>query len=151
MTASAWSSPSRWPAGSPTWRKLGAVSLPLASLFGPDALAYRLTDAGAVAAVVSAENRAKVEEGVPGLDIIEVGADFDALGSFDPIVPADTAAEDPVFLIYTSGTTAEGSTRTGRCSATFLPSSSITSSRRNRGTSSGLRPTGRGSVVSWMW
>lgn len=85
--------------------KLGAVSLPLASLFGPDALAYRLTDAGAVAAIVSPENRAKVEEGVPGLDVVEVGAEFDALPALDPIVPVDTAAEDPVFLIYTSGTT----------------------------------------------
>ena len=85
--------------------KLGAVSLPLASLFGPDALAYRLTDSGAVAAIVSAENRARVEEGVPGLDVIEVGSELDELAASGPIVPADTAAEDPVFLIYTSGTT----------------------------------------------
>jgi len=85
--------------------KLGAVSLPLASLFGPDALAYRLEDSGAVAAIVSSENRSKVEEAVPGLPIIEAGAQFEALCGGDPIPVADTAAEDPVFLIYTSGTT----------------------------------------------
>ena len=85
--------------------KLGAVSLPLASLFGPDALGYRLLDAGAVAAIVSRANRAKVEEAVPGLDLIEVGSEFDALEAHAPMAPVDTAAEDPVFLIYTSGTT----------------------------------------------
>ena len=85
--------------------KLGAVSLPLASLFGPDALAYRLRDSGAVATIVSPGNRSKVEEAVPGLPIIEVGPQFAGLGSGDPVPVADTAAEDPVFLIYTSGTT----------------------------------------------
>ncbi len=85
--------------------KLGAVSLPLASLFGPDALRYRLTDSGAQTAIVSPDNVAKVREAVSGLPIIEVGAEFDALTSGAPIAPVDTGSEDPVFLIYTSGTT----------------------------------------------
>lgn len=86
--------------------KLGAVSIPLASLFGPDALRFRLTDSGARTAIVSPGNVDKVREAVETLPIIEIGAEFDALISGEPIdAPADTAAEDPVFLIYTSGTT----------------------------------------------
>src|SRR5215831_21293142 len=36
--------------------KLGAVALPLSTLFGPDALEYRLRDAGARVVVTDAEN-----------------------------------------------------------------------------------------------
>lgn len=36
--------------------KLGAVSVPLSTLFGPDALSYRLNDSGAVACVVDESN-----------------------------------------------------------------------------------------------
>ena len=36
--------------------KLGAVSIPLSTLFGPDALSYRLQDADAVAAIVDESN-----------------------------------------------------------------------------------------------
>ena len=85
--------------------KLGAVSLPLAPLFGPDALAYRLADSGAVTAIVSPENRAKVSEAAPALPLIEVGAELDALCAAEPVPTAETGAEEPVFLIYTSGTT----------------------------------------------
>ncbi|HVR33875.1 MAG TPA: AMP-binding protein [Acidimicrobiia bacterium] len=85
--------------------KLGAVSLPLAPLFGPDALAYRLADSGAVTAIVSPENRAKVNEAAPALPLVEIGVEFDALCAAEPVATADTCAEDPAFLIYTSGTT----------------------------------------------
>jgi acetyl-CoA synthetase len=85
--------------------KAGGVSLPLAALFGPDALAYRLGDSGAVAVIVTPENRAKVEEAAPGLPIIETGTELDVLCASPPVAAADTAAEDPAFLIYTSGTT----------------------------------------------
>ncbi|HSJ27869.1 MAG TPA: AMP-binding protein [Acidimicrobiia bacterium] len=85
--------------------KLGAVSIPLAGLFGPDALGFRLRDAGAVAVIATPENRAKVEEAVPEARVIEVGPEFDALCRSNPLPVVDTAAEDPAFLIYTSGTT----------------------------------------------
>ncbi len=88
--------------------KLGAVSLPLASLFGPDALRYRLTHSGAGLAIVSAGNRAKVAEAVPDLEILETGAQLrDAMSGPALEAVSDTAAEDPVFLIYTSGTTGQ--------------------------------------------
>ncbi len=87
--------------------KLGAVSLPLASLFGPDALAYRLEDSGTRLAIVSPDNVDKVREAVPGLELVVTGptGDFDRMLSGPAVEPVDTAAEDPAFLIYTSGTT----------------------------------------------
>ncbi len=86
--------------------KLGAVSLPLASLFGPDAISYRLSDSGAKAAIAYPANRAKVDEAAPHLPVIETGPEFDALCSGPGLdLALDTAAEDPAYLIYTSGTT----------------------------------------------
>lgn len=86
--------------------KLGAISLPLASLFGPDALRYRLHDAGARLALVSPDNVAKVREASPGLELFVLNPDFwSELLAGDPMPLAPTLAEDPAFLIYTSGTT----------------------------------------------
>ena len=42
--------------------KLGAIALPLATLFGPDALAYRLQNAGAKALFTDAQGLAKIAE-----------------------------------------------------------------------------------------
>lgn len=86
--------------------KLGAVSLPLASLFGPDALAFRLHDAGVRLALVSPENESKVREADPGLDIMVMDETFwESVNAGELHVAADTLAEDPAYLIYTSGTT----------------------------------------------
>jgi len=101
--------------------KLGAVSVPLSTLFGPDALEYRLDDADAVAAVVHDDSVEAFREGTADLDFGTValvgGAeptraneiDFDAaLAGRDPDFEAvDTAAEEDVLLIYTSGTTGD--------------------------------------------
>lgn len=88
--------------------KLGAVSLPLASLFGPDALAYRLSDSGASLAIVSPDNLSKVSEAAPDLAVVVTGQGFDELLFADPIVESvATHADDPAYLIYTSGTTAD--------------------------------------------
>src|SRR5262247_2221648 len=98
--------------------KLGAVALPLSTLFGPEALEYRLRDAGAKIVVTDSENLERVlavAKGLPELTrVISVDpADADGVidyeralhgvpDSFDPVA---TAAEDPAILIYTSGTT----------------------------------------------
>lgn len=99
--------------------KLGAVALPLASLFGMDALAYRLRDAGAKAILTNAAGVAKlraIEGGLADLaTIISVdGADGsvegfeETLERADPdFTPVDTAADDPAMMIYTSGTTGQ--------------------------------------------
>ena len=87
--------------------KLGAVSIPLFALFGPEALEYRLADSGAVAVISDAAGLARIE----GLDLpdLRLRIDADAWGDLlaeDPIeAPVDTAAEDPGMMIYTSGTT----------------------------------------------
>ena len=90
----------------------GAIAVPLAMLFGPDALAYRLRTSGAKAAIVAGEALAKVREaGAPPVLYCADGADGDALdlnaamaGSAERPV-ADTAADDPALMIFTSGTT----------------------------------------------
>ncbi|HEY8580941.1 MAG TPA: AMP-binding protein, partial [Beijerinckiaceae bacterium] len=97
--------------------KLGAVALPLAALFGVDALVYRLADAGAKALVTDAAGLAKIaqiRDRLPDLELVACvdGAAGDALdfhrllADADPaFTPRDTAADDPALMIYTSGTT----------------------------------------------
>ncbi|PWJ12522.1 AMP-binding protein [Jannaschia seohaensis] len=86
--------------------KLGAVSLPLFALFGPEALEYRLRDSGARAVVSDAAGLEKV--GTLDLPDLALRIDADAwadLLSEAPAAPVETAAEDPAMMIYTSGTT----------------------------------------------
>ena len=97
--------------------KLGAVALPLAALFGVDALAYRLRDAGAKALVTNAAGLVKLDEIRSSLPDLAVtlstdGPDRGALGFADSLeraspdfAPADTSPDDPAMMIYTSGTT----------------------------------------------
>ncbi|UWQ21205.1 AMP-binding protein [Jannaschia sp. W003] len=85
--------------------RLGAVSLPLFTLFGPEALDYRLRDSGAVAIVAEAEGLAKVAP--LDLPALRVRLDVEALPEGGTVPIADTAAEDPAMMIYTSGTTGE--------------------------------------------
>lgn len=86
--------------------KLGAVSLPLASLFGPDSLQYRLEDSGSTLVVTDETNLPKVAEAAPSLPRVVKGEVFDRLLENESLpAPAVTKADDPAFLIYTSGTT----------------------------------------------
>ena len=87
--------------------KMGAISLPLATLFGPDAISYRLSDSGAQAVIVHPDSRAKLDEAAPDLPAVEIGPQFRALLSGPRLDPFDTGAEDPAYLIYTSGTTGQ--------------------------------------------
>ncbi len=95
--------------------KLGAISMPLAVLFGADALAHRLGDSGAGAVITDEKGAARLAplraclpdlhtvisvDGGAGLDL------RDALpGQPDSFTSANTRADDPAILIYTSGTT----------------------------------------------
>ncbi len=97
--------------------KLGAVAVPLATLFGVDALGYRLGDAGARALVTDATGLAKlagIRGDLPELRVVISidGPAHDAIGWTEALAraspaftPADTAADDPALMIYTSGTT----------------------------------------------
>ena len=96
--------------------KLGAVSLPLAILFGPEALEYRLRDSGACAAIVHASRYDDIRQLQPDLPELqqligchcgEVDDEFwgllcRAAAGFEMV---QTRADDPACLIYTSGTT----------------------------------------------
>ena len=99
--------------------KLGAVSIPLSTLFGVDGLSYRLDDAEAVACIVDSANVETLREVQGDLDALEtvltVDVEEPADGETDLWAAlngapaghenADTDAEDDGLLIYTSGTT----------------------------------------------
>ncbi|MCI4663923.1 MAG: acyl-CoA synthetase [Neomegalonema sp.] len=97
--------------------KMGAVALPLFSLFGPEALAYRLAHSGAKAVITDASGAAKlrtVRAEAPELAcILSIDGASDGVACFnealraqsDAFQPVLTRADDPAVLIYTSGTT----------------------------------------------
>jgi acetyl-CoA synthetase len=97
--------------------KAGLVSVPLFTLFGEDALKFRLVNSGARAIVTDEIGLAKVatiRDRLPDLRSIFAIAGGGA-GALDfhreidrarsEFTPIDTAAEDPAIIIYTSGTT----------------------------------------------
>lgn len=96
--------------------KLGAISLPLFTLFRSDALAYRLRDSGAKVVVTAPEKQSELLALAPDLPQLAqtyvTGADntlWQAIKAADPndLRPAQTRAEDPAMIIYTSGTTGD--------------------------------------------
>jgi acetyl-CoA synthetase len=99
----------------------GLIAIPLFTLFGDDALAFRLADSGArvlITEAASLEKIARIRDRLPDLDLVlavGLGADGDGARDFDRALdrardarPArDTAADDPALIIYTSGTTGD--------------------------------------------
>jgi acetyl-CoA synthetase len=97
--------------------KAGFVAVPLFSLFGADALAYRLGDCGAACAIADADQIGKllaIRDRLPALRCL-VSAGEAPTGTHayaalverasDAFAPVDTLADDPAVIIYTSGTT----------------------------------------------
>jgi acetyl-CoA synthetase len=100
--------------------KIGAISMPLFTQFGPDALEYRLSNSGAKVLITDAENVDKVwavRDRLPNLQNIIVvppattasGIDFYALiqRASDQLEPVMMKSDDPGLIIYTSGTTGQ--------------------------------------------
>jgi acetyl-CoA synthetase len=99
--------------------KLAAVALPIAILFGPDALSYRLQNSGAKALLTNAQGLAKLAQvrgDAPDLTcVLSLDGEADDAGSFPGLLAkasvdfsaVDTAADDPAMMIYTSGTTGQ--------------------------------------------
>jgi len=103
--------------------KIGAVALPLFSLFGPDALRHRLTDSGARILITCTDNLpvlGSVRDDLGSLEHILVtdstgpGSDFGLANlstllatASEEFATINTRADDPAMLIYTSGTTGD--------------------------------------------
>ncbi|MFT7147778.1 MAG: acetyl-CoA synthetase, partial [Yoonia sp.] len=97
--------------------KMGCISLPLFTLFGPEALLHRLRDSNASVVITNAHGANVLTElaaDLPALKRIlcidgpKPNADcFHAACAAQStiFIPVDTAADDPAILIYTSGTT----------------------------------------------
>ena len=97
--------------------RLGAIALPISKLFGPDAIAYRLQNSSAKAILMEPETVAKMDavdrKDIPNFKHVIVtdgaagGVSFDDLMSnaSSSFTMEKSSAEDPVLLMYTSGTT----------------------------------------------
>ncbi len=98
--------------------KLGAIAVPMAMQFGPDAIAYRLALSGAKALFLDAGGKEKldaIKEAFPQLATVVSVDGIDATEDFNQLVadgaPGFTAVEtgpdDPALMIFTSGTTGQ--------------------------------------------
>ena len=98
--------------------RLGAIALPLFTLFGPEAIEYRLNDSGAKVVVSNAAGIEKLLDVADRLTaslalisiderrdgrVLEWGKLVDAASADHTRVA--TSAEDPAIIVYTSGTT----------------------------------------------
>jgi len=98
--------------------KLGAIAVPLFTLFGTDALSFRLKNSDAVGIITDPANLSKILEirkDLSSLHTIIVTGDSPmedvpafndlAANASDTFSPVPTRADDPALIIYTSGTT----------------------------------------------
>ncbi|WP_254522169.1 acyl-CoA synthetase [Natrinema caseinilyticum] len=95
----------------------GRIYLPLAPMFGPDALNYRLEDSGAAALFTTTDGCAAVDGDLPALErVISIdGGSVDGAATVDDyddvrardddFETVETHPNDPYSLTYTSGTT----------------------------------------------
>jgi len=100
--------------------KLGAVAVQLLTLFGPEAIEYRLADSQAQAVITDQDNLSKIHEireRLPHLKLVMVADGGRAEGGMDfwesiaradrHFTPVRTRPDDPALIIYTSGTTGQ--------------------------------------------
>jgi acetyl-CoA synthetase len=97
--------------------RIGAIALPISKLFGPDAIQYRLEDSAAKAILMEPETVGKMDavdrKSLPNFKHLIVAGQVKGTLSFDDLMSKGAAglsmekssAEDPVLLMYTSGTT----------------------------------------------
>lgn len=97
--------------------KLGAIALPLFTLFGVDALEYRLRNSGAKVVLTNeqgAERLAQIRDRLPELThVFSIDGEREGCIDFhgrraeesEEFLPVATRADDPALISYTSGTT----------------------------------------------
>ncbi|NWG24845.1 MAG: AMP-binding protein [Pseudorhodoplanes sp.] len=97
--------------------KLAAVALPLALLFGPDAIAYRLENSGAKAVITNALGLSKLAEMGEKPESLKLVLSIDGAATeaenfhallaraSSEFAPEPTTPDTPGMMIYTSGTT----------------------------------------------
>jgi len=97
--------------------KMAAIAVPLSTLFGVEALQYRLGDSGARVVITDAAGADKLRPlraTLPQLEFVvvtgphspaEMGWEEELARLSEVFVAADTLADDPALIIYTSGTT----------------------------------------------
>ncbi len=119
--------------------KMGAIALPLFTLFGEEALEYRLNNSGAKIVITDQENLPKllaIRDKLNSLEYIIVtdakrkggGADFAFWPSLNKASSRyrnrRTKADDPCLLVYTSGTTGppKGALHAHRTMIAHMPS-----------------------------
>ncbi|OCJ19942.1 AMP-dependent synthetase [Agrobacterium sp. B131/95] len=97
--------------------KMGAIALPLALLFGAEALEYRLKVSGASVIVTNRfglERLRPIRDRLPELThVISIDGGEDGVAGFADLIAAhpplfkvaDTGPDDPALMIFTSGTT----------------------------------------------
>lgn len=140
-------------------QKLAAIALPLFTQFGPEALAFRLSDAGAAMVVTDPENLPKllaIAPGLPALRQIYVTGQTQIphLNLWDEIAiphaaftPEPVTSETPAVMIYTSGTTGppKGALHAHRFLLGHLPSMEFTHEGFPRSGDVGWTP------ADWAW
>jgi len=98
--------------------KIGGIAIPLFTLFGTDALEYRLNNSGARCVITDTANLdklLKIRDKLPGLDnifVVRGEKNENIIGFWEAIrkgstdfAPVKTRRDDPALIIYTSGTT----------------------------------------------
>ena len=86
--------------------KRGAILLSMSVLYGDEGIEHRLRDSGARVVVTDAANRDRIPDGLAER-VLVMGDDFEpAMDDASPdYEPAETSADDPAQLYYSSGTT----------------------------------------------
>jgi acetyl-CoA synthetase len=86
--------------------KRGAILLSMSVLYGDEGIEHRLRDSGARLVVTDVANRDRITEGIVER-VLVMGDDFEAAmdGAATDYEVADTSADDPAQLYYSSGTT----------------------------------------------
>jgi acetyl-CoA synthetase len=109
--------------------KLGAISVPMTPMFGPEAIAHRMNDCHAKVLLFALEDCEKILDMRHQFETIEhlivAGGEQKGIREFDSLLNNSseefkivaTSADDPAFLVYTSGTTGlpKGALHAHRC------------------------------------